>query len=152
MCLGDSFPENFKSDYYKRNLEVGKVLRVKVQDTIPPKIKRFVIVGFSEDKCSLASVYINSNINTNINWSIEQQEMQIELAPEGREYLTKASYVDCSRLIIKNCEEIISILKKKSDSVIGEMNESDLKLVVNKLKKSPTIKGKIKKRYGLFHL
>lgn len=152
MSLGDSFPDKFKSDFSERNIAVGKVLRIKVKDTKPPKIKRFVIVGFSEDKCTLASVYINSEINPNINWSLEQQELQLELTSDNRDYLSKTSYIDCSKLIIKDHKEISSIVEARSDSVLGEMNETDLKLVVEKLKSSRTIKGKIKKRYGLFDL
>src|SRR6056297_1676249 len=113
MSLGDSFPDKYKSDFSNRNLVIGKVLRLKVKDTNPPKIKRFVIVGFSEDKFSLASVYINSEINTNINWSLEQQELQLELTSDNREYLDKTSYIDCSQLIIRDYDEINSIVKSK---------------------------------------
>lgn len=150
MSLGDSFPDKFKSDFSESNIAIGKVLRLKVKDTNPPKIKRFVIVRFSEDKYTLASVYINSEINPNINWSIEQQELQLKLTPDTREYLSKTSYVDCSRLIIKDYQEILSIVEARPESVLGELNESDLKHVAEKLKEARTIKGKLKKRYGLF--
>jgi hypothetical protein len=152
MSLSDSFPQKFKSDYSERNFMIGKVLRLKVKDTNPPKIKRFVIVGFSEDKCTLASVYINSEINRNINWSLEQQELQVELTPESRSYLTKTSYIDCSQLIIRECEKIVRVVESRPDSIIGELDESDLNVVITKLKEARTIKGKIKKKYGLFDL
>ena len=152
MSLGDSFPNKFKSDFSNRNLAVGKVLKLKVKDTNPPKIKRFVIVGFSEDKFTLALVYINSEINTNINWSLEQQELQLELNADEREYLDKTSYIDCSQFIIKDCEEIKSIIKSRPDSVLGEVGENDMKLILDKLIEARTIKGKIKKRYGLYDL
>lgn len=152
MSLGDSFSDKYKSDFSKRNLAIGKVLRLKVKDTNPPKIKRFVIIGFSEDKFSLASVYINSEINTKINWSLEQQELQLEFNSDKREYIDKTSYIDCSQLIIKDYNEIKSIVESRPDSVLGQVCKKDLKLIVAKLKGAPTIKGKIKKRYGLFDL
>ncbi len=152
MIPGDSFPDKFKSNFSNRNLAIGKVLRLKVKDTNPPKIKRFIIVGFSEDKFTLASVYINSEINTNINWSLEQQELQLELTSDNREYLDKTSYIDCSQLIIRGYDEINSIVKSRPESVLGEVSRTDLELIVKKLKEARTIKGKIKKRYGLFEL
>ncbi len=37
MSLGEFFPEAFKADYARRNLEVGSVLKLYVKDTKPPK-------------------------------------------------------------------------------------------------------------------
>ncbi|MFZ4525425.1 MAG: hypothetical protein ACOYOE_07735 [Chlorobium sp.] len=69
MSLGEFFPEVFKADFARRNLEVGSVLKLYVKDTKPPKEKRFIIVGKNIDGLCLATVYINSEINEKINYS-----------------------------------------------------------------------------------
>lgn len=152
MSLAEHFPESFRADFSirNRNLSIGKVLRLNVKDTNPPKIKRFIIVGFTEDNVSLASIYINTEINTLINWSKELQDLHLKFESEGREYLDHTSYIDCTKLIERNCEEIKGIIEKRPESVIGEVSDSDFKLIIDKLKESTTIKGKLKKRYGLF--
>ena len=143
-----TFSENSPGNGY--NIKVGTVLRLHVKDTTPPKYKRFIIVGFSQDKLSLATVYINSEINTNINWSQEQQTLQLLFSSEGRPYLERDSYIDCSKLMFRDTEEIYSAVDENPNVVIGELSLEDLKYVMDTLKYAPTIKGKYKKRYGLF--
>lgn len=132
------------------NIKVGTVLRLHVKNTIPPKYKRFIIVGFTQDKLSLATVYINSDINININWSQEQQALQLLFTSEGRPYLDRNSYIDCSKLMFRDTEEIYSAVHNNPDAIIGKLSEEDLKYVMNTLKYASTIKGKYKKRYGLY--
>lgn len=150
MNLGDYFPEELIDGYLKRSLKVGTVLKLFVYDTTPPKEKRFIVIGFSPDKLSLASLYINSEINTSINWSIEQQALQLELTSLTREYLDWTSYVDCSKFIIKDLTEIQKSIESRPDAIIGELSKEDLELIVTTIKHSPTINGKFKKRYGIF--
>lgn len=50
MSLGDHFPKEFQHEHTERTLKIGMVLKLFVNDTTPPKEKRFIIVGFSEDK------------------------------------------------------------------------------------------------------
>ncbi len=85
MSLGEFFPEVFKADYARRNLEVGSVLKLYVKDTKPPKEKRFIIAGKNIDGLCLATVYINSEINENINYfsdkRISEAKISIHLTP-----------------------------------------------------------------------
>lgn len=150
MNLGDLFPEELKKNNSKKELKIGTVLRLHVKDTDPPKIKRFIIIGFTEDKVTLATVYINTEINTNVNWSIEQQDLQLSLSSENREYLEHDSFVDCSKFFLKGVQEITDIVKSRPEVIIGELNQDDLKIVIEKIKNATTIKGKVKKKYGLF--
>ena len=150
MNLGDFFPEELKKNNSEKELIIGSVLRLHVKDTYPPKTKRFIIIGFTEDKVTLATVYINSEINTNVNWSIEQQDLQLPLSSENREYLEHDSFVDCSKFFLKGVQEITDIVKSRPEVIIGELNQDDLKIVIEKIKNATTIKGKVKKKYGLF--
>jgi hypothetical protein len=47
-------------------LKIGTVLRYFVKDTIPPKIKRLIIVGIDDELITTATIFINTEINPNI--------------------------------------------------------------------------------------
>ena len=130
--------------------KVGMVLKLFVKDTNPPKEKRFIILGFTEDGVSLASVYINSDINPNINWAIELKEQHVFFNKTGRPYLRHGSYIDCSKLIFRTTAEIQTAITQRSDAVLGELNSADLRTLINKVRDSSTIKGKYKRKYGFF--
>lgn len=151
MSLGDHFPNDLQDDYLKRSLKVGSVLKLFVNDTTPPKEKRFIVIGLSEDKLSLASLYINSEINTSINWSTEQQALQLEFTVNGREYLNRTSYIDCSKFNYRDTKEIEQAIEDRPDAIIGELDEQDLELIITTIRYAPTINGKHKKKYGIFN-
>jgi hypothetical protein len=150
MSLGDHFPKEFQHEHTERTLKIGMVLKLFVNDTTPPKEKRFIIVGFSEDKFSLASLYINSEINKNINWSQEQQALQLELTAETREFLDWDSYVDCSKLILRETRELQTVYASRPEVFIGQLSDQDFEIIITTLKHASTINGKFKKRYGIF--
>lgn len=150
MSLGDSFPSNFKSEFASRNIETGTVLRLAVKDTNPPKIKMFIVVGKTIDGLTLASTYINSDINKNINWCIELKNLQIPISEKDYDFLNWDSYVDCSKMISRNTSEITSIIQKNPGAAIGKIKPEDLEAILETLRNAPTIKGKIKKKFGLF--
>ena len=150
MGLGDLFPEEFKAEFASRNIEIGTVLRLTVKDTSPPKIKRFIVVGKTLDGLSLASVYINSEINKKVNWCVEMQNLQIPTNHEENEFLDKDSYIDCSKLIPRDSLEISEVIKENPASVIGKLKKEDLDYLVETIRNAPTIKGKHKKKYGFF--
>jgi hypothetical protein len=152
MSLSDYFPEEIQNNYKERALKVGAVLKLFVSDTNPPKEKRFIVVGFTEDKLSLASLYINSEINTNINWSQEKQSLQLEFIPDNREYLDWTSFIDCSEFILRETNEIQKAIEKRPEAIIGEINDADLELIITTVRHSTTINGKYKKRYGIIDL
>ena len=56
FSLGDIFPDNLKEEFSRRNVKVGSVLRLKVEDTNPPKIKFFIIIGQTIEGFSLATL------------------------------------------------------------------------------------------------
>ena len=114
MSLGEFFPDVFKADYARRNLEVGSVLKLYVKDTKPPKEKRFIIVGKNIDGLCLATVYINSEINEKINYSPELKELHLSFLAAGRTYLDHDSFVDCSEFVIREQKEIELAIKKQT--------------------------------------
>jgi hypothetical protein len=61
--LADAFSDDQKEEFAKRNLKIGSVIKVFVDDTKPPKEKRLVLVGISFDKVFYASIFLNSEVN-----------------------------------------------------------------------------------------
>lgn len=132
------------------SIDIGCVLKLFVNDTNPPKIKRFVIIGKNKENLSLASVYINSTINQNVNWSTEQKALHLEFECNGRSYLDHKSYIDCSKLYFKDLNEIEEAVEKRNDAIIGYVSEEDLELIISTVSRATTIKGKYKKKYGIY--
>lgn len=148
MSLGDSFPKKILVDRVNSLLTVGSVFKFFLDDMNPPKTKRLVLVG--EYYNEYYFVIINSNKNTKVNYSLYLQSLHLELNPEGREYLDKTSYVDCSQLRSYDKSYVFKVVFDRIRSHIGVMNENDINNVLHLLIKAETIKGKVKKRIGLF--
>jgi hypothetical protein len=143
MNLGDFFPDSFKEEFARKNLQIGSVLKLHIKDTNPAKEKRFTVVGKTTDGLCLATVFINSEINPFINFSPELQQLHCFFKANGREYLDHDSYVNCSTIYIRNHDELHEALE-------GLLNESDLQIIRSKIVSSPKIKGRDKKRFGFY--
>ena len=129
---------------------IGTVLRMMVKDTTPPKVKRFIIVGESADSLTLASVYINTELNIKVNYNLDLQCQHIEFQAAGRDYLDHTSFVDCSKLKIIERAELCAIIQNRPAIIIGKLDQQDFEIIRRQLICSKTIKGKIKKRYGFY--
>lgn len=106
MSLGDKFSIDIKTDHARRGTQIGAVLRLFVEDTDPPKVKYFIVVGLTQDGISLASVYINSEVNMIMNYSLELRALHLPLSTDDCNLLDHDSFVDCSRLVIRDRERI----------------------------------------------
>ncbi|MHA8057172.1 hypothetical protein [Aquirufa nivalisilvae] len=150
MSLSEYFDDEIQKEYVKRSLKVGSVIKLFVKDTIPPKEKRFIIVGISPDKLVLATIFINTDINYFIQSTPELVNLQIKLESEGREYLDTDSHIDCSKLVERGYSEIENILFNKPDAIIGTLSEEDYFIIKSALISSKGIKGKHKKKFGFY--
>ena len=75
--------------------EIGKVIRIFTEDTIPPKVKYCIIVGSSSDE--IATIFINSDIRPQA-LGPELQGLQYPLSEKDLKCLTHDSYADCSEI------------------------------------------------------
>lgn len=148
--LGDLFPKGLKDQIITGNLKVGSVFRIFDNTTKPPKIKRFIVVGLSQDNVMFATVFINTEINPNMFPTPELQALHLPLDINGRPYLDHSSYVDCSQIFEKKVEEVKSAYENDMQSHLGDLATEDLKAVKGIIKNTRTISVKKKKEYGLF--
>ncbi|WEK18858.1 MAG: hypothetical protein P0Y49_18955 [Candidatus Pedobacter colombiensis] len=151
MNLADAFGEEAKREFAQNCIVVGKVIKCFVEDTNPPKEKRFIIVGISNDNSiKLATVYINSHVNHNVFPTPELQALHLNLECANRPYLSYDSHVDCSQLKKKNKDWLINLIAEDPTRVLGEVAPTDFAIIKETLKGTTTISVADKKRYGLF--
>jgi hypothetical protein len=151
MNLGDYLENDSKKKLLlPEGLKIGTVIKAMVYSTTPPKEKRFIIVGFNEDSISLASVLINSNINLRVNYCEELVSQHISLLAENRSYLTHDSHVDCSGYHPMDISELNEKIDSNPTIIIGEVDKTDLDLIMYTLVNSDFIKGKYKKKFGFY--
>lgn len=148
--LGTLFPQNRRSGFCERHIAVGAVFRLYVPETIPPKIKRIVIIGINEELDCLGILFINSDISTYISMRPPLRKLQLSLdADNTRNYLDYDSYLDCSYLY----ERPKRVLKEKciSDTGIylGQLSDTDVDKAKQLISSAESIVQKLKTRYTL---
>jgi hypothetical protein len=131
-------------------LEKGTVLRMFVNDTNPPKIKWLIVLGLHENKLALGTLFINTDINKNINYSTELQNLQYELKSQDNTFLKHDSFVDCSTIQHRENDDILSKVNNDNNKIVGYLDPNTFEEVRKTVIKSETIRGKLKKKFGLY--
>lgn len=106
----------------------------------------------TDDEVTIAAVYLNSELNTNIFRNKKMQALQIPLKEDGREYLEHDSYVDCSFLHVKQIEKLNEEFKQDRLESLGQTSKEDFDLIKGTLISADTISIKQKKQYGLIKM
>jgi len=148
--IGDLLPEHLKNEIILDNLKVGAIFRTFEHTTTPPKIKRFIIVGYSSTSVLFATVYINTEINPFLFNTPELQALHLPIASFGRDYLDHDSYIDCSQILVKKKEDLKAIYEKDLSCHLGYLSEGDFKQIRKTITETRTISIKKKKEFGLF--
>jgi hypothetical protein len=149
VTLGEQLPEHFKKAFAQERLRAGAVVRRMVPDTRPPKIKRCVIVGISDDLVSVGVVFINSDINFNVLPTKELQELQYLVSATGRDYVEHDSFVDCSQLFEHSYAALLRETQNEPGIILGKVTPADLAAIYSLVKNAKTISPKLKKKYHL---
>lgn len=133
--------------YYETELVVGCVLRMHVQDTNPPKVKRFVVVGKSGDNINLATVFINSRIHPYIAEKPHLAESQVHIDPGQCSFIDHDSYIDCSKIVSRSFQDIISGIS--ADTIMGHLSDTLKTEVLSRIKAAKNIPLARKKEFNL---
>jgi hypothetical protein len=147
--LGDCFPPGFQEKYKASNIIPGAVFSIFATATTPPKIKRIVILGVNNDQAVIGHLYINSNLNLQCLNTDELRNLQIYLEAEGREYLDRDSFLDCSHLVTMTLEDLKAAYDKDSDIYLGNLLNEELDQAREKASSADTITRKLKKMFDL---
>ncbi|MBL7712356.1 MAG: hypothetical protein JNL13_07835 [Chitinophagaceae bacterium] len=146
--LGNHFSEPIREELATRNLKIKGV--IKVYCSFARKEKRFIIIGEKYDHSGFALLYINSEINENMFPSEEQKNEHVLISQEGRSYLSKDSYVNCTQMVYKDRGDLMDLLVNHPEAHLGEFSDNDYKLVRDKVCDSKIITAGKKKEYGVF--
>ena len=149
MPLGDLFPKELREQLSNDNLKVGSVLRYYKTNTIPPKLKRAVVVGFDNDKILFASVFINSEVNPNMFPTQRLRDLHLSFEAINRDYIDHDSFVDCSQIHVENVQTVKTLMIDDESVHIGDLSDADCEKVIETLKMAHTIPRAVKRRYGL---
>ncbi len=148
--LADGFSNAERERFATDNLVPGAVILVFATDTTPHKEKRLIIVGEAYDHITVASIYINSELNMNIFPTKELQDLNPRFTADGRDYLAHDSHVNCSKVHSYKKADLWLILKNDPSRLLGNLSDDDLRQVRKIISSARTIKGSIKKAYGIF--
>ncbi len=133
----DEFRNLFKNTgFAEREIKIGAVLKYWATETNPPKQKIRIVVGFSNDKVLVATLFINTEINPNVFPTEELRKLHLVFEKSRCEYLDHDSFVDCSQL------------HENPTVVSGEVANTDLENIKNIIKNAATITPKQKKKFG----
>jgi hypothetical protein len=143
--LGKSFPEEYRKKFCQKNLIPGAVLRIQSAHTIPPKIKRCVVIAIKDESVSVALTYINTKKPS----SPYLQSWQWPLNCEGREYLDHDSYLDCAQLYEEDLNKIRRMIINDIGVYLGQMAKEDFRKAKKLVAAAKSIPLKLKKKYGL---
>ena len=131
-------------------LKIGTVLRFYVTDTIPPKVKRLIIVGIDNELVTTSTIFINSEINPNVFTSEELKRLQYKLEANKCAFLDHDSYADCSDVRERKCQDILNLFSKSPQVNLGQLESNDLIQIRLLIKSAKTISVRIKKKFGFF--
>ena len=131
MDLGKLFDEQFTNDLYQASLSKGDVFIGKFDGIEHEKF--FVIVGLSQDKVCICSVYINSNIPDFIIKKQELLNLQVPVKGVKYDFLKHDSFVSCNTQLKFKFSDIYNWIENKRCRYIGKIDEEDRNNITNTL-------------------
>ena len=144
--LGGQFPPKYREEFCKSHLIKGAVLRTYVEETVPPKIKLFVIWGVEESLNKIGVSFINSDIaSIRSQWL---QDLQHPLLSRNNPFLVCDSFLDCSRIYEKDFKVVRDLFTENTDIFLGNISPGDLLASEDIIRNAKTIEVKLKRRYG----
>ncbi len=146
----DEFRKLFQNQgFAEREIKIGAVLRYIATDVVPePKLKMRLIVGFSNDKLLVATIFINTEINPNKFPSQELRDLHLVVTQNQYKFLDYDSFLDCSQFKEVPYEYLANLLTDNPACVIGEIQHSDWEKIRETIKNAPTLTSKEKKKFG----
>lgn len=148
--LASAFPTNVREEFCLRKLKLGAVFRTLSLDTRPPKIKIFVVIGFSGDEALIAALYVNTVINPNVNFDDKLKDLHLLLKKDDHpSFLTHDSYLDCAHLIEKDKTALYTAFNADTGMFVGEIPAPLLSQVIEMVASAHTIAKNKKKQFGI---
>ena len=112
-----------------KELKIGTVIDIRDPYAFDDKHKYSIIVGISDDRFYIGTVYINSNVNARAINSPSLVALQYEIFPSKYKFLRWPSYVDCSDLKDRMQSSLLQEINT-SGRILGTIAEDDLSAII----------------------
>ena len=121
MSIGRNSPLAERIQHAEESLTLGVVLRCHARFITPPKTKIFVVIGMDDNGEKAAVVLINSNPAR----MPDLAPYQMSITKEGRSYIQKDCFVDCSRIYVRPLDLLRGLITKSPNVVLGHVSPED---------------------------
>jgi len=146
MSLADFFPEEVREKFAQSKVDLGTNILVKV-DTFVGEHPKFLIIVAKKDS-EVATVVINSEINTNVNWNDYMKSQHVTVPLTGHEdFLEYDSFADCCKITQMPLNAVVEYIKNYPQKVFN-ISEDVCKKIVTTISLSRLIPLAEKKKYG----
>ena len=145
--LGELFPDFYRQSFSTRSIVPGSVFRTFTDKSSPPKIKIFVVLVAKNGMASVASLFVNTEINASLFPSQELQDLHIPLFSNYCDFLKHDSFLDCSQIKEMSLDWLQSQIENDPGVLVGTLDERTLSSAINKVKKAPTISRSDKRKF-----
>ena len=112
------------------DLKIGTVIDIRDPYSYDDKHKYSIIVGISEDEFTIATVFINSEINPTAINSPGLVALQYGIKQTDYNFLKRDSFVDCSKITDRIQLTFLNEINN-SGRLLGNIRITDLRNIVN---------------------
>lgn len=142
MVLGDNLPEQQKLEIIRRQLTVGRVLKLFCKFTKPPKEKYLVVANVQPYPILFL---INSEINAFIKARPHLLQCQVQIDAASHSFLDHHSYIDCTQAnhftMLDMESQIVQDMGRIKDCLSSEV----IKTIISAVEDSKTLERKHKR-------
>lgn len=132
-------------------LSIGSVIFEFVYNTHPPKEKYYIIVGQSEDKIALATVFINTSINQYFRSKPDLLKLHLPLHAADYPFLKWDSHVDCTDIQERRTEDVAKCINSATgrNGYCATISDTELNNILIALDASRLMSPIKKKKFGI---
>ncbi|MDP4274853.1 MAG: hypothetical protein Q8907_11305 [Bacteroidota bacterium] len=140
-----SISSDYNNDIIDRKINIGTVVSIDIAGIDHPKWN--IILDLTDDKCLIASVFINSEINFKYINSHELRDLQYLIRKSDYDFLDHDSFIDCSKVFTEPYSKFKEALIRNAVRKKGELPASEVNKIYDLVRKSKNITGSTKKRF-----
>jgi len=132
---------------YSSQIQPGAVFFIR--DHVAQKEKFIVILGIDACRVSVGTLFINSEVNSNVIRSPEQRKLQYTLTASKYNFLNYDSKINASVIIKRDLDLMIKILIARNGILQGMIEISDFDYIRSIMAESKLFSKAEKQEFGL---
>ncbi|TSD63868.1 hypothetical protein FFF34_014970 [Inquilinus sp. KBS0705] len=140
-CLGDLFPQEFRTDYAGRALSPKSIVIINIPEFNLGYDKMMVLITTSVDNTAMACVSINTNPSPRNNHVI--------IPCADFDFLEYDSHMNCTNITPVNVDWLRTILTNEPERIKGEISDTQHTEILQRLSASTNIAPIIKRKFNL---